>query len=318
MKQRNVIVLGATGTVGQRILSMLDGHPWMRVSAVAASERSAGKRYGEAARWHIDRPKPAWLDEMPIRPCEPNPSLDVAFSALDASVAGEIELAFASAGVAVVSNARNHRMEADIPLIVPEVNADQLRLIPEQRKRRGWKDGCIVTNPNCSTIGLVMALKPLHDAFGIDRVAVTTMQALSGAGYPGVPSADILDNVLPFIKGEEEKMQTEPLKILGVPRYPHFGPLQSRVRERRAPRKRFRFSEEEGVDRRGEAGALIVPFSHRAPPFADPAGEAPDPPRVRRPSAASAGPGSWERDDRHGRAGPSLRGPGTQIHRAVA
>ncbi len=208
-------VLGATGTVGQRILSLLEDHPWFELSALYASEKSAGKPYAEAANWLLDTPILARAREMIVRPCVPDGACDLALSALDADVAGEIEAAFAAAGVPVISNARNYRMEEDVPLLIPEVNPDHAGMIKRQRERRGWSKGFIATNPNCSTIGLVLALKPLQDAFGLEKVMVATMQAISGAGYPGVPSLDILDNVIPFIKGEEEKIQSETLKLLG-------------------------------------------------------------------------------------------------------
>jgi aspartate-semialdehyde dehydrogenase len=212
-----VAVLGATGAVGQRFVSLLDRHPWFRVTALAASDRSAGKRYGEAVRWFLEAPPPEWARGMEVVPCRPGMEARVAFSGLDAAVAGEIEEEFARAGHVVVSNSRNHRMAPDVPLLVPEINADHLALLEDQRRRRGGS-GCIVTNPNCSTVGLVMAVAPIHRAAGLRRLAVTTMQAVSGAGYPGVPSVDILDNVIPHIGGEEEKMETETLKILGEPR----------------------------------------------------------------------------------------------------
>jgi aspartate-semialdehyde dehydrogenase len=208
-------ILGATGMVGQRMLSFLDGHPWFTVTAVAASEQSAGKRYAEAASWQLDQPMPAWLADMTVEKCEPGLVCDAVLSALDNNVAGEIEEAFAAAGYPVISNAKNHRLETDVPLVIPEVNPDHLNAVRLQREKRGWRKGFIVTNPNCSTVGLVAALKPLLDAFGLKKVMVTTMQAISGAGYPGVASLDILDNVIPFIKGEEEKIQTETLKLLG-------------------------------------------------------------------------------------------------------
>jgi len=214
-KKYRVGVLGATGMVGQRMLSLLDRHPWFEVTAVAASDASAGKPYAEAAHWNLDAAMPAWLPGMVVRKSAPPLDCDFVLSGLDASVAGEIEEAFAAAGYPVISNARNHRMEEDVPLLIPEVNASHLGAVAVQRARRGWKKGCIVTNPNCSTVGLVVALKPLADAFGVKKVMVTTMQALSGAGYPGVPSLDILDNVIPYIGGEEEKIQTETLKLLG-------------------------------------------------------------------------------------------------------
>lgn len=209
-----VAVLGATGAVGQRFVSLLDGHPWFRVAALAASERSAGKPYAQAVRWFLAEPMPDWAKGMVVVPCVPGPGARLAFSGLDAAVAGGVEEAYAKAGYGVVSNSRNHRMAPDVPLLVPEVNADHLELIDRQRRRSGGK-GFIVTNPNCSTVGLALSLAPLHRAFGVRRVLVATLQAISGAGYPGVASVDILDNVIPYIGDEEEKMQSETQKILG-------------------------------------------------------------------------------------------------------
>ena len=207
-------VLGATGAVGQRFVHLLADHPWFDLVALAASERSTGKSYAEAASWRLDVPMPAAARGLPVAAAEPGLECDIVFSALDAAVAGPIEEAFARAGYAVLSNARNHRMEADVPLLVPEVNADHAALIAVQRKRRGWK-GFIVTNPNCSTATLALALAALERRFGLTSVAVTTLQAVSGAGYPGIPSLDILGNVVPFIAGEEEKIERETRKILG-------------------------------------------------------------------------------------------------------
>lgn len=215
MKKYHLGVLGATGMVGQRMLALLDGHPWFDVAAVAASENSAGKRYGDAAAWQLDQAMPVWLPDMTVRSCVPDFACDAVLSALDANVAGDIEAAFAKAGYPVISNARNFRMEPDVPLVIPEINAGHLGAVGLQQEKRAWRDGFIVTNPNCSTVGLVVALKPLQEAFGLRKVMVTTMQALSGAGYPGVSSLDILDNVVPFIKGEEEKIETETRKLLG-------------------------------------------------------------------------------------------------------
>lgn len=216
MKKIKVGILGATGMVGQRFVQLLEGHPWFQVTEMAASERSAGKNYAEVmeGRWKLSSDIPDYARSMTVKECTPNLDCQLVFSALDAEVATPIEKAFAQAGYAVSSNSRNHRMETDVPLLIPEVNADHLKLIPVQKKNRGWK-GFIVTNPNCSTIHMVLALKPLMP-FGLRQVMVTTMQALSGAGYPGVASLDILDNVLPFIGGEEEKIQTETLKLLGT------------------------------------------------------------------------------------------------------
>jgi len=208
-------VLGATGAVGQRFVQLLDGHPWFDLVAVAASERSAGKPYGEACAWKLDTPMPAAAAALVVQPTEPGVAGRLVFSALDAGVAGPIEEAFAAAGYAVLSNARNHRMAEDVPLLVPEVNPDHTALIEIQRRRRGWQ-GYIATNPNCSTATLVLALAPLARRFGLKAVVVTTLQAVSGAGYPGLPSLDILGNVIPYIAGEEEKIERETRKILGT------------------------------------------------------------------------------------------------------
>ncbi len=209
-------VLGATGIVGQSLVRLLAEHPWFELTEVAASERSAGKRYDEATRWQQNAPIPEAARGLVVKDAAPSLDCDFVFSGLDSSVAGPIEEAFAKAGYPVVSNSKNHRMDPDVPLLIPEVNAAHLDAIAEQRRRRGYSSGFIVTNPNCSTAGLVIALKPLADAFGLDRVFVVTLQATSGAGYPGVPSLDILGNVVPFISGEEEKMETEPQKLLGA------------------------------------------------------------------------------------------------------
>lgn len=208
-------VLGATGLVGQRIVSILAAHPWFELTDVAASERSSGKRYAEAVRWHLDGPIPEGASDLVVKGLEPTLDCDFVFSALDSSVAGEAEEIFARAGYPVVSNSKNHRMDADVPLLIPEVNAAHLDAIPIQQKKRGYDRGFIVTNPNCSTAGLVLVLKPLADAFGLEKVFVVTLQAVSGAGYPGVATLDIQGNVIPFINGEEEKMETEPQKLLG-------------------------------------------------------------------------------------------------------
>ena len=215
MRLFRVGVLGATGTVGQQIIHRLRRHPWFRVTAIAASERSAGKNYADVARWRIAEPVPREVAGLTVQPLEANLDCDFCLSALDSSVAGPIELGFARAGYPVISNSRNHRMEADVPLLVPEVNPDHCALVAVQRRQRGYNSGFIVTNPNCSAAGLVVALKPIHDAFGIEALSVVTMQALSGVSYPGVASLDAMDNVIPFIPGEEEKMETEPRKILG-------------------------------------------------------------------------------------------------------
>jgi len=179
---------------------------------VAASEKSAGQKYGQRVKWFSSKPLPQKIAQLTLKPCEPNLNCQLVFSGLDSSVAGEIETDFATNGYIVVSNSRNHRMDRDVPLLVPEINPDHLELIKTQK----YKNGCIVTNPNCSTIGLVIALKPLLDNFGLESVNVVTLQALSGGGYPGVPSLDIIENVIPYISGEEAKMESEPKKIFGT------------------------------------------------------------------------------------------------------
>ena len=208
-------VLGATGIVGQRLVKLLSEHPWFELTEVAASERSSGRTYPEAVRWHLETPIPTGARDLVVRGVEPTLNCDFVFSALDSSVAGSVEEDFARAGYPVVSNSKNHRMDADVPLLIPEVNASHLDAIPMQQKNRGYDTGFIVTNPNCSTAGLVLVLKPLADAFGLERIFVVTLQAISGAGYPGVASMDIQGNVVPFISGEEEKMEAEPQKLLG-------------------------------------------------------------------------------------------------------
>ncbi|MGB6596428.1 MAG: aspartate-semialdehyde dehydrogenase [Candidatus Acidiferrum sp.] len=208
-------VLGATGLVGQRLVKLLAGHPWFELTEVAASERSSGKSYAEAVRWHLDGPIPEAARSLVVKSLDPSLDCDFVFSALDSSVAGGAEEDFARAGYPVVSNSKNHRMDPHVPLLIPEVNAAHLEAIPVQQKNRGYDTGFIVTNPNCSTAGLVLVLKPLAEAFGLEKVFVVTMQAVSGAGYPGVASMDIHANVIPFISGEEEKMESEPQKLLG-------------------------------------------------------------------------------------------------------
>jgi aspartate-semialdehyde dehydrogenase len=215
MPQIPVAVLGATGSVGQRFISLLDNHPWFKVTALAASDKSIGQPYSEACRWILSNPMPAWAREMVVVPAAPEAlSARIVFSALPANLAKELEPKFAAAGFAVCSNASAFRREPDVPLLLPEVNADHIALIRQQRKVRGWS-GCILTNPNCTSTGLTVALKALKDSFGLKRVFVVSLQALSGAGYPGVPSLDIIDNVVPYIGGEEEKVEWEPLKMLG-------------------------------------------------------------------------------------------------------
>ena len=213
--------------VGQHFVRFLQGHPWFKLTWVGASDRSAGKKYRDATAWRLDGGMPREIADLTVQDCRPGNAPKLVFSAMDASVATEIERAFAEAGHVVVSNSRNHRMEADVPLLVPEVNAEHLRILPRQKQERGWK-GQIVTNPNCSTIVMVMALAPLKP-FGIERIIVTTLQAISGAGYPGVASMDINANVIPYIGSEEPKMESETQKILGDLVDGSFRPLPARV-----------------------------------------------------------------------------------------
>ena len=207
-------ILGATGAVGQRFLSRLANHPDFQVAALAASERSAGRRYGDASPWRLTEAPPTGLADLVLLRAEPGLPCRIVFSALDADAARSIEPLFARAGYFVFSNASAHRMEEDVPLLIPEVNADHARLLETQRARRGWTGG-ILTNPNCSASQLALALAPLERAFGIEKVLVTTLQSVSGAGYPGVASLDVLGNVIPDIPNEAAKIETETRKILG-------------------------------------------------------------------------------------------------------
>jgi aspartate-semialdehyde dehydrogenase len=207
-------ILGATGMVGQRYIQLLENHPWFEITWLAASDRSSGKTYGEAAKWRLDTPLPERIARMTVSPAEPEGAPKVIFASVDAPIARELEPKFAAAGCAVISNSSAFRMAPNVPLVIPEVNSDHLHLIEEQPSRKE-SGGYIVTNPNCSTIGLVMALKPIEERFGIEQIFACTMQAVSGAGYPGVASMDILDNVVPYIGSEEEKMESETLKLLG-------------------------------------------------------------------------------------------------------
>jgi aspartate-semialdehyde dehydrogenase len=207
-------ILGATGVVGQRFIQMLEAHPWFEVAWLAASDRSAGQTYGDAVRWRLKTPIPDRVRKMMVSNAGPDGAPQVIFAALDAGIARELEPPFAAAGCAVVSNSSAFRMQQNVPLVIPEVNADHLALIEQQCWRKD-SGGYIVTNPNCSAIGLVLALAPLHRQFGIESLFVATMQAVSGAGYPGVASLDILGNVIPYIAKEEEKMEEETRKLLG-------------------------------------------------------------------------------------------------------
>lgn len=213
-KKIPVGILGATGVVGQRFIQMLEDHPWFEVTWLAASDRSEGKTYGEAARWRLKTALPARVARMHVSPAVPQGAPKVIFAALDASVAAELEPRFAEAGCWVVSNSSALRMHKDVPLVIPEVNPDHIQLLESQSWRRN-SGGFVVTNPNCSAIGLVLALAPLDRIFGLETVMATTMQAISGAGYPGVASLDILGNVIPYIAREEEKMEEETRKLLG-------------------------------------------------------------------------------------------------------
>ncbi len=221
-------ILGATGMVGQRFIQLLEGHPWFEITWLAASDRSSGKTYGEAAKWRLDTPLPGHIARMTVSAAEPAGAPKVIFAALDADIARDMEPRFAEAGCAVISNSSAYRMAPNVPLVIPEINADHLHLIEEQPSRK-QSGGYMVTNPNCSTIGLVLALKPLQEHFGIEQIFVTTMQAISGAGYPGVPSMDILGNVVPYIKSEEEKMEAETLKLLGKLEGRSVTPLAARM-----------------------------------------------------------------------------------------
>ncbi len=213
--KRRVGILGATGTVGQRLIHMLRNHPWFEVTALAASDRSEGKRFAEVCSWKLPYEMPEAVKEIKVFGCKPPLDCDVVISSLPSDIAVEAEAAFAAAGFPVISNSSSYRMHEDVPLVVPEINPDHLDIIPAQKRNRGYDRGYIVTNPNCTTIGLVMALAPLQRAFGLEAVMMTSMQAISGAGYPGVASMDIIDNVMPFIGGEEEKCEVEPQKIMG-------------------------------------------------------------------------------------------------------
>jgi aspartate-semialdehyde dehydrogenase len=213
-KQRTVAVLGATGTVGQRFISLLADHPWFKLTALTTSDRSAGKRYADAVHWHLAEPMPESVANLKLEPTRADIDAELCFSALPTDAAVEHEAALAKAGHHVFSNASTHRMDADVPNLLAEVNFEHVKALAKQRETRGWT-GSIVTNGNCTAIHLTLAIAPLHRDFGIEQLLVTTMQSISGAGYPGVPSLDVLDNVVPFIGGEEEKVVEETQKFLG-------------------------------------------------------------------------------------------------------
>ena len=203
-------ILGATGSVGQKFIQLIDNHQFFETVQVMASDKSANKKYKDAVNWYLPTPIPEKISNLVVDKCIPNNNVRFVFSGLDSSVAGKIETDFAKAGYTVVSNAKNHRFDENVPLLIPEVNPTHLEMVTSQP----YNGGMIVTNPNCSTIGLTLALKPLDDAFGIDEVNIVTMQAISGAGFPGVSSLSIIDNIIPHIDDEEEKIESEPLKIL--------------------------------------------------------------------------------------------------------
>ena len=215
MKKYRVGILGATGTVGQRFAQLLENHPQFEITALAASDRSAGKRFSEACAWKLPGSIPEAIRDIVVTPIEPPLECDIVFSSLPSNVARETEEAFARAGYPVISNSSSYRMDEDVPLLIPEINHDHVRLIEKQRANRGFTTGFIVTNPNCAVISFAPPLAALHRKFGVESVIVTTMQAISGAGYPGVASMDIVDNVFPYIAGEEPKVETEAQKILG-------------------------------------------------------------------------------------------------------
>ncbi len=208
-------VLGATGAVGQKFIKLLENHPWFELTEVAASERSEGKSYGSAVSWKQVTPIPENARSLEVRRCVPDLKCRIVFSGLDSAVAGPIEEDFARAGYIVLSNSKNHRLDEDVPLVIPEVNPEHLGLIAIQRQNRN-STGYIITNSNCTTMFLAMALGPIHKSFSVEKVLMVSMQAISGAGYPGIPSMDILGNVIPYISGEEEKVEIETRKILGT------------------------------------------------------------------------------------------------------
>lgn len=227
-KPIDVAVLGATGAVGQRFIQLLEHHPWMRVRAVIASDRSAGRAYGEVVNWVLSGTPPTDVADLTVLPLDASPDTPLIFSALPAEVAAERELELAAAGHVVCSNVKSHRMTIDVPLLIPEVNADHVCLVGTQRKNRGWGTGALVTSPNCTTTPVVMALAALR-RFGISKVSAVSMQAISGAGYPGVASLDIFDNVIPYISGEEEKLEAETRKMLGSMQDGQVVPLEAVV-----------------------------------------------------------------------------------------
>lgn len=216
MKKIPVAVLAATGSVGQRFVQLLDNHPWFEVVVLTGSDRTIGQTYGQSCHWILPGPMPDWAARLEVKPSDPAAvgNLPLVFSGLPASIARQVEPQFAQSGAAVCSNASAYRREPDVPILLPEVNADHAGIIPQQRQRRGWS-GCIVTNPNCTSTGLTVALKALQARFGLRKVFAVSLQALSGAGYPGIASLDIIDNVIPYVDGEEDKIEWETRKMLG-------------------------------------------------------------------------------------------------------
>ena len=318
-------ILGATGIVGQRFVQMLEHHPWFEVAWLAASDRSEGRPYAEAARWKLKTAIPARVAGMRVSPATPEGAPKVIFAALDASIAAEMEPRFADAGCAVITNSSALRMQKDVPLVIPEVNHDHVKLLECQawRKKSG---GFVVTNPNCSAIGLVIALAPLQQAFGLDTVMAVTMQAVSGAGYPGVASLDILGNVIPYISKEEEKMEEETRKLLGKLNgagivhglLRHERPVQPRGGGGRTYGVGFGEAQEEseaGGDHRSlerfsqpAAGVEIAQRAGAAGALCD----------AERSSPAAARRGRRKRHDDDGRPAASLRCAGLEVHRALA
>ena len=317
-------ILGATGIVGQRFVQMLEHHPWFEVAWLAASDRSEGKSYADAARWRMKTAMPARIAEMRVSPAKPEGAPKIIFAALDSSIAAELEPRFAEAGCAVVSNSSALRMQSDVPLVIPEVNAGHLKLLECQSWRRK-SGGFVVTNPNCSAIGLVMALAPLEQQFGIETVMAVTMQAVSGAGYPGVASLDILGNVIPYIAKEEEKMEEETLKLLGrlngsgvIP----AGFAMSAQCNRVAVEDGHTESVSVKLKKKAQPQEIIkmwnefrsAPQELRLPS----APEQPGPVRgIPRSTAATIRCRLRRRNDGHGGPAASVRGAGLEIHRAL-
>jgi len=303
-------ILGATGMVGQQFIALLAEHPWFKVEWLGASERSAGKKFRDAAAWRLPNQLPDDVANCTVDAATPGRAPALVFSGLDSSVAGDIEAAFAKAGHLVVSNSRNYRMEPSVPLLIPEVNAEHLKLLGAQAAATGWK-GRIVTNPNCSTVVLAMALAPLRP-FGLKTTMITTLQAISGAGYPGVPSWDILGNVIPHIGGEEEKIETETRKILGAYQRDHNPGARAerpyRIDFRWVCRTSDRRGDHRGVDFvQGAAARSRTPVGATAPGCLSAGGE---------PAATTSRRQSGRRHDRHDWTTAALFAVRLQVRRA--